>query len=134
MKSEIAVSDAKTGFKGGFTGIIINILMCFLFTVLWLIIFAFVLTYTDFPDKFVSPVVVILTVLSVMLAGFLTAKHRASKGWLTGAFTGILYMLILYILGSAIYNNVSFGINTFAMFALGLISGSFGGILGINLK
>ena len=66
--------------------------------------------------------------------GFINAKHRTSRGWLTGAFTGVLYMIILYIIGSAMYNNVSFGSNTLAMFALGLISGSFGGILGINLK
>ena len=97
-------------------------------------IFSFILTYTDFPEKTISPIVLILTVISVALAGLLTAKHRASGGWLAGAVTGLLYMLILFCIGGIAFDTVTFGVNTFAMFALGMLSGAFGGILGINLK
>lgn len=132
MRSDIV--EKESSFKGGFGGIIINVVMCFAFTLLSLLIFAVIITYTDFPGKMVSPIVILLTVLSILLAGFLTAKRKNSKGWLIGAATGLVYMIILYIIGALIYNNVGFGANTLAMFALGVLSGSFGGILGINLK
>ena len=134
IKSESVSADTRKSMTGGFKEIIINILLCFVFTLFWLVIFAVIITYTNFPDRLISPVVVILTVISIMLAAFLTARRRSTGGWHTGALTGILYMMILYCIGSIIYNNVAFGANTFAMFLLGILSGMFGGILGVNLK
>ena len=134
MKSDITAADTNSGIMNGFSGIIINVLLCFAFTVFLLLIFALIITYTDFPDKFISPVVVMITVISIILAALMSAVRRNSKGWLIGALTGIIYMVILYCLGVILYDNVAFGTNTFAMFMLGLLSGTFGGILGINLK
>lgn len=103
-------------------------------TVVLLFIFAIIVTYTNFPEGLVSAVVLVMTVLSVMLSGIMTARGNKTQGWLCGAISGVLYMIILYILSSLAFDDVSFGLNTVSMFLIGLFSGTFGGIIGINMK
>jgi len=61
-------------------------------------------------------------------------QKRKSKGWLNGAIVGFIYMLILYLVSSIVYRE--FAINSYVLILLGIgiLSGSIGGILGINLK
>lgn len=124
----------KTDNRNGALSVFINIILCFLITFIALVLLAFVITYTSFPTGLISPAVIIITVLSVILAGILTSRKCTSKGWLYGTVTGFLYMLILYLLGAIVYRDTSFGLNSLSMFALGIFSGTLGGIIGINLK
>ena len=103
-------------------------------TILFLFIFAILVTYTDFPEGFVSAVVLVMTVLSVMLSGVLTARGNKTQGWLCGALSGVLYMMLLYVLSSLAFDYISFCLNTVSIFLIGLFSGTFGGIIGINMK
>lgn len=111
-----------------------NVLLSYALTLFMFLIFAFVITYTDISHNSVSVITVIITILSIMIAGILNGRKSTEKGWLTGCVTGLLYMGILYILGSIIYKNPGIHANGIAMIITGIISGALGSIIGINNK
>jgi len=134
MKSNIAANENQSSYFPHIISVVKNVLISYVLTLLCLLVFAFIITFTNFPDSFVPAIVLILTIFSVMLSGILVARRSSSRGWLSGAVSGIVYMITLYILGAIVFNDVSFGINVLAMLALGLFAGTFGGIIGINMK
>lgn len=114
--------------------VIVNVAVTYAVMLVCLFVFALVVTYTDFPEEFVSAAVLVMTVISVMLSGILTARKSGRKGWLCGAVSGVVYMLTLFGLSALAFRNAGVGINLVTMLALGLFAGTFGGILGINMK
>jgi putative membrane protein (TIGR04086 family) len=111
-----------------------GILVSYIATIPLFLVFALVLSYTDFPEKYVSPVVVIVSAISIMIAGSTATRKIKNKGWLNGSVVGFIYVLILYILSSFVYNNFTIDRHVLLMTILGIILGSIGGIIGINLK
>jgi putative membrane protein (TIGR04086 family) len=114
--------------------IIKGIVFSYIITIPLFLIFAFILTYSNYPEKYVSPVVVIVTIASILLAGAFATRRMKSKGWLNGGVVGFLYMFILYLLSSVIFKNFSIDNRIISMGIVGILSGSIGGIIGINLK
>ena len=133
MKS-ISNIEAQGGMSSGIIGIVKNISLCFIFTAAFLFVFAIIITYTNFPDKLIPPLVIAFTVISIALAGVMTAKKSFSKGWLSGSLTGFTYMLLLYCIGSLMFQSFNFDGKVITMFLIGVLSGMFGGIVGINTK
>lgn len=111
-----------------------GILVSYIVTIPLFIIFALILSYTDFPDKYISPAVIITTVISILVAGSTAARNVRNRGWLNGSIVGTIYMMILYLVSSATFGE--FGANRYVitMIVIGALTGAIGGIVGINLK
>lgn len=107
--------------------------IAYLITLPLFLIFALVLCATSFPEKFITPAVVITTIISLLAAGSVATRNLKSRGWLNGAIVGFLYMLILYIIGSIVCKNFRLTGYVWTMLLIGILTGAIGGILGINL-
>lgn len=114
--------------------IVKGILVSYLITLPVFAVFAYLLTFTDFPQKYMPTAVIITTLLSIVIAGWSSTKNVKSKGWFNGGIVGIVYMLILFALSSITYENFSINKHVVTMLAIGVLTGSIGGILGINLR
>lgn len=114
--------------------IIKGILVSYLFTLPMFAVFAYFLTFVDFPQKYLSTAVIITTLLSIVIAGWISTRNVRSKGWLNGGIVGIIYMLILYLLSSIVYREFTLNSHVLILLAIGVLTGSIGGILGINLR
>jgi len=114
--------------------VIKGIVISYVVTIPLFVIFATVLANIDFPENFIGPAVDLITIIGIMAAGFYSTRGVRSRGWLNGSIVGIIYMLILYILSSIVFKD--FGINghILALTILGILAGSVGGIVGINVK
>ena len=110
------------------------ILISYIITIPTFVILALILANTDFPHKYISPVVVITTIMSILVAGSMVSKKAKSRGWLHGALVGFVYMFVLYILSSIVFNNFSIDRYVLTMAVIGILTGSIGGIMGINIK
>lgn len=128
--SKISTSDNGFGMvhmlKGLLTGYIVTFIV--------LIIFAFILTFTDFPEKLIHTAVTIATIISILMASSSTGRNSRNMGWLNGGIAGLVYMVILYALGSALYVGFMIDGNVLSMAAIGVCTGAVGGVIGINLK
>ena len=114
--------------------VIRGIVVSYVITIPVFILFALILTNTDFPEKLISTVVVITTIISVLTAGTTSTRGLKNRGWLNGSVVGFIYMLILYLLSSLIFKNFAIDKYVITMTVIGVLTGAIGGILGINIK
>ena len=133
MNLNTAVKE-RTGNFPGFLSVLKNVAVTYGIMLVALLLFTLIVTYTDFPEEYISPIVLVLTVVSVMLSGVLTALGNRTMGWLCGAVSGFFYMVTLYCLSTLVFDYPGFSANVIAMFALGIFAGTLGGIVGINMK
>ncbi len=117
-----------------FIALMKGIIYGYVITVPIFIAFALVLTYTKFPEKYISLVVLVTTIVSVVFAGSTSAKGSKDKGWLLGSVVGLLYMLILYFLSSIVFKNFSIDRYILTNSLIGILSGAIGGIIGLSTK
>lgn len=111
-----------------------GILVSYIITIPIFIVFAIVLTYTNFPEKLISPAVIITTVISITVAGSTATRRLKNKGWLNGCIVGLIYMLVLYILSSLVFGTFSIDSRIITLVIIAVIAGATGGIIGINVK
>lgn len=134
------VKEAGEGIKTALPGeiklmtILKGVLVSYIITIPTFIIFAFILSNTNFPERYINPVVIITTVISILFAGLTATKSIRSKGWLNGAIAGLIYILILYVASSLVFSDFSINKNVVTIAFLGILAGIAGGIIGVNLK
>lgn len=131
-----ATQTAKSTFLEhvSFMSVIKGIAVSYIVTIPTFILFAFILTFTDFPEKFISPAVIITTIISILVAGSTATRNVKNKGWLNGSVVGLAYMLVLYFLSSIVFWNFTISRQIITMLIIGVLTGSIGGIIGINYK
>ncbi|MBD1371722.1 TIGR04086 family membrane protein [Hazenella sp. IB182357] len=92
---------------------------------------AFLLRYTSFESVQVPMLAYATNFVSLLLGGFISGRFARAKGWLYGGIQGIIYALLLVIIGflafdtSLIINPLLFTICAFGLSAIG-------GIVGVN--
>lgn len=111
-----------------------GILAAYIITIPAFMLFALILSNTDFPQKLVSPAVIITTIISVLTAGSVSTKGVRNKGWLNGGIVGFIYMLVLYMISSLVFKDFAINKYVITMSLIGILTGAIGGIVGINIK
>lgn len=111
-----------------------NVLISYAISLILFLIFAFIITYTDISYNIISPVSVAITLTGILVASILSGRKSSEKGWLTGCITGLIYMTILYAVGSIVFKNPGISSNGIIMIIAGILSGALGSIIGINNK
>lgn len=96
--------------------------------------YAILLTYSDITDRHTELIVTLTTLFSVIVAGFDSGKNAKYKGWLWGIISGLLYAIIIVLIGFFASLNYTIDGKTYAVFAVSIAGGGLGGILGINFK
>lgn len=117
----------------------INVLKCvaiaYAITIIVFIAYAILLTYTEITEKQMPIVVTATTIFSVVVAGYDIAKSVDSKGWLWGMTTGLIYAVIIVIIGIvSTKGNIKIEVSTVAMMIMSVAGGGLGGMIGINRK
>ncbi|MGI6778656.1 MAG: TIGR04086 family membrane protein [Acetivibrionales bacterium] len=126
--------NTVSGERITLVAVIKGIVLSYVITIPAFIIFSIILTYVNFPQRIINPVVVVITIISILVAGISVTKNVRSKGWLNGGFAGLIYMIILYILGSVVYNDFTIDRYVITMLIIGVLTGCIGGMLGINMR
>lgn len=110
------------------------ILISYVLSVALIAVLSALTVYTDLPESASAPLVKIITFFGAFVSAFLNAGASGSRGWLFGALTGGLNIVILIILGTAFYGNNPFDASNAVSVLIGTAVGIFGGILGVNMK
>ncbi len=119
--------------KGNFQFILKGLILGLMTLFILVFLFAFVYNIFGFLSyTFISKFLLILNFLIIAYVGFYIAQRVKSNGWLNGGIGGMVYMIILILIT---YFNHSFSWSMILwLLLLGIITGSIGGILGINFK
>lgn len=99
-----------------------------------LIIFSIILTYINISENTITPVIIVLTAISILIGSSIGNLKMKKNGILNGGSVGAIYIIILYLISSLL--NWKFGINlqSVIMIAVGIVFGILGGIVGVNKK
>lgn len=126
MKEGIELENIKNIFKGVGIALIV--------TILALLVFSIILTYTNVSENTITPVIIVVTAISILCGSSISTKKIKKNGMVNGGLIGLVYLLILYIISSIL--NWRFGLNlqSLIMILLGIAFGILGGIIGVNRK
>jgi putative membrane protein (TIGR04086 family) len=102
-------------------------------TVLVFTVYALLLTYTDISEKSTYAVVLATLVISLIIGGIGAAGGAKRRGLIWGGLTGILYVLVMVLLGVYLIPDYALGSKTLVCLLLAISSGGLGGIIGVNL-
>ena len=131
MKTVAEKQPANTGRL--IKPILSGILCAFIVSVVLLLIFSVMMTAANLPGGAITPFACVSISVGAFFGGFLSARLCGSKGLLLGAVSGLLYILILYLLG-AVMRQADLNAMLFLKIVLALVLGAVGGITGVNLK
>ena len=117
-------------FKHVCTGIGISLISSFVF----LCIFALLLMYTNISESTISPVIIIITGISILIGTIISTRKLSKNFIITGGVVGVLYILIIYLISSLLNCDFSLNIQSFVMIVVSIICGMIGGIIGVNRR
>lgn len=71
--------------------------------------------------------------VSAAFGGIVSGKRAGNKGWYYGCMTGLLYGIMLILIGFLALDS-SLSLSDLTLIAAVLVAGSIGGIFGVNLR
>ncbi|HBC84756.1 MAG TPA: TIGR04086 family membrane protein [Clostridiales bacterium] len=127
-----SVSMNKVNLNNNIIKVIKGSIISFLISVLLLFIFASLLVYTSIQETTIKPVVIIISIVSILIGSSLSSIKIKKDGIINGALVGLIYILTLYVLSSIAFMGFSFNIYSIIMIIGAILSGMIGGIIGVN--
>jgi putative membrane protein (TIGR04086 family) len=103
----------------------------FIISILLLGIFSFVFTVQDIPQSAIIPLVFFTICGGAFIGGFFASHLYKNKGLMIGALTGLLFFLILYIIG-VFMKQINVGSLAVLKLVLSVVFGAIGGVVGVN--
>lgn len=103
----------------------------FVVCILALCLIAVIYTSRDFQQSAAVPLSCIAYGIGALFGGFLTAKKLGTRGLASGALTGLIFFVALYIIGAVMHMLGNGGLAFIKLF-LSLLCGAVGGIIGVN--
>jgi len=117
-----------------FLNIIKGVIISIIFTLIFLFLFSILLTYTSISETFITPVVIVITAISIFIGSSIGNIKLKRNGLLNGALIGGIYLLSIYLLSGIINQNFSLSTSSIIIIVSGIICGMFGGIIGVNKR
>ncbi|MNT61357.1 hypothetical protein D3C72_1989990 [compost metagenome] len=90
--------------------------------------------YTSFSEQYINICIILITGVSILIGSSVTNIKLKKNGMVNGAIVGIVYLLLIYLISSVCSGNFAFSTDTLIVFAVGIVFGVLGGIIGVNLK
>ncbi|MBS5793769.1 MAG: TIGR04086 family membrane protein [Clostridiales bacterium] len=109
-------------------------IFAYLLTAVVFVVYGLLLTYTETTEKNIQIVVMMTTVISVLIGGIIASKGVDSKGLFFGMLVGVVYALIMIMVGLCILPVMKITSKMIMIIVLSISAGGIGGIIGINTK
>lgn len=109
-----------------------GVVVSFLITLTSIFIFSIILTYTNISESIIPIVIIVLTFISILIGTIISMRKTTKNGMLNGAIIGGAYVILLYLISSALNTGFAMNIYTIIMIIVGMVSGIIGGIIAVN--
>lgn len=123
---EILESKYMKILKGALISWILTFILLFIYSVL--------LTYTKIGENTISPVIIAITVVSILIGSSAVTSKIKKNGIVNGGLIGLIYILLIYFLSSLTTSGFSLNVYSAIMIIAGVAAGMVGGVVGVNLK
>ena len=127
------VSINKINLNNNIVKVIKRSIIAFLISIMLLFIFASLLVYTNIQENTIKPVVIIISIISILVGSSLSSIKIKRKGIVNGALVGTIYIMVIYILSSICFVGFELNLESIIMIISSIISGMIGGVIGVNI-
>lgn len=111
-----------------------NIVLSFALTIVLLLAAAWISTLMTLPKEITSLTVSVITYLCIGICGFREAKRLGTCGLLSGAVCGLVYVIILFLIGCIAKGEIDLGAAGAMTAGICVLCGAIGGIIGVNSR
>ena len=132
--SSVSNIDAKNQNNILRIRIIRGSLFSIIISVIGLLIFAIVLTNSNVSEDVIPIVIIVISNLSILIGSIICNKRIEKNGIVNGMLVGLIYLIIIYLASSIAIKSFNFNMKSVIMILCSIISGTIGGIIGVNLK
>lgn len=109
--------------KSSIVNVIKGILIAYFITFLLLFLFSVLLTYTNIDENTIAPVILIITVISILIGSSIGSSKIRKNGIINGGMVGCFYIIILYVISSFIQTGFSLNVYAILMIIFSIIAG-----------
>ena len=103
-------------------------------TVILLIIFSVLLAYTSISESVISPVIMVITAISILIGSSIVNIKIKKNGLINGGIIGGTYILTIYLISSILNWKFTLNLQAIIMIILTIAVGILGGIIGVNKR
>lgn len=124
--------DKKTSLSEFMKNALKGTLISMIFTIAVILLFALIIKETGLSDNVIGPVNQVIKIAGIVAASYFAIKGLIEKQWLCGGITGIMYMLLSYLIFSLIegmFGNVAL---LFSDLLMGMLIGLVFAIIAAN--
>ncbi len=121
-----SIKSFKQIMKGVGIALFASLLLLFLFSV--------ILTFTDVSESTITPVIMVITGISILIGSIIGNSKVMKNGLLNGGLIGVIYILTIYLISSLLNGEFALKIQSFVMILIALCCGMIGGIIAVNKK
>ena len=78
-------------------------LFAIILTFIFLFIFATILTYSNIPESTITPIVIIITAISILIGSAKSTRNINKNGMINGGMVGLIYITFLYFIKHSVF-------------------------------
>ncbi len=128
------MEPAQNSGNENLKGIAKGVLISFCTTIIACLIFAVILTYTNISENTITPVIIMITAISIFIGSTIGNAKIQKNGLVNGACVGLIYILAIYLVSSILNGHFTLNIASIIMIVLSIVFGILGGIIAVNKK
>lgn len=98
MKNSLESSVSEN--KNNILYIVKGIGIAYILTFLLLFLFSILLTYTNISENMIAPIILMITVISILIGSSISSNQIRKNGIINGGMIGFIYIIILYLISS----------------------------------
>lgn len=100
-----------------------GIALAYFITFLLLFIFSVILTYTNISENTIAPIILMITIISILIGSSLSSGKIKKNGLMNGGVIGFIYIITLYLISSFIQTGFSVNLYAILMIVFSILSG-----------
>jgi len=134
MGSQTGHKATPRPFTGGgpIVSVLKAVILALALSVVLLFVAALVLYFTAVPERITPYLVFGTSLVSIFTGSSYAGRKIGHKGWFYGGVTGLLFVILLLLIGLIFREHVLTGWGYFTKLFLGFIFGAAGGMWGVN--
>lgn len=103
-------------------------------TLIGLLIYSIILSYTSVAETTMPVTIIIISAISILIGSTLSTSNIKKNGIINGMLVGLIYITVIYLLSSIVTGNFLLNITSIIMIITSVLTGTLGGIIGVNKK
>ncbi len=133
MAGEVIHAKETAGGKSPIAAVAVGLIFGLAVAVLALLIISAAAVFYDIPEHVMNILIIVISAVSMFVAGLKAAAKNQKNGLLIGVVTGLLYSAITLAAGLLFGSSIGFSPEFIADFAVAAALGGLGGVAGINM-